>query len=177
MLTLDSGIAIHSYTGIQMSISWTLGLQSITQISTNKHLLWGTSTTTFEYPCPELAPLSTLGHINSHIQISMSRTSPFICFGAHQQPYSTILTLVTIPDASFSESKVRCKLGHETQKRGTTSSWANSPAILAFLQKGGLGWVGSRPRLVAYPRSAPPSLRDPTRRPYPGVRSQGLPDC
>ena len=42
---------------------------------------------------------------------------------------------------------------------------------------GGLGWVGSRPRLVAYPRSAPPSLRDPTGRPYPGVRSQGLPDC
>ena len=41
----------------------------------------------------------------------------------------------------------------------------------------GLGWVGSRPRQVAYPRSAPPSLRDPTGRPYPGVRSQGLPDC
>ena len=41
----------------------------------------------------------------------------------------------------------------------------------------GLGWVGSRPRLVTYPRSAPPSLRDPTGRPYPGVRSQGLPDC
>ena len=41
----------------------------------------------------------------------------------------------------------------------------------------GLGWVGSRPRLVAYPRSAAPSLPDPTGRPYPGVRSQGLPDC
>ena len=37
MRTLDSGIAIHSYTGIQMSISWTLGLQSIAQLSTNKH--------------------------------------------------------------------------------------------------------------------------------------------
>ena len=35
--TLDSGIAVLSYTGIQMSISWTLGLQSIAQISTNKH--------------------------------------------------------------------------------------------------------------------------------------------
>ena len=35
--TLDSEIAVHSYTGIQMSISWTLGLQSIAQISTNKH--------------------------------------------------------------------------------------------------------------------------------------------
>ena len=35
--TLDSGIAVHSYTGIQMWISWTLRLQSIAQISTNKH--------------------------------------------------------------------------------------------------------------------------------------------
>ena len=26
---LDSGIAVHSYTGIHMWISWTLGLQSI----------------------------------------------------------------------------------------------------------------------------------------------------
>ena len=60
---------------------------------------------------PKLAPLSALGHINSHIQMSTSRTSPFICFGAHQQPNSTILTLVTIPDASFSESKARCRIG------------------------------------------------------------------
>ena len=30
-------------------------------------------------------------------------------------------------------------MGHETRKRGTTSSGANSPAILAFLQKGGAG--------------------------------------
>ena len=67
----------------------------------------------------------------------ISRTSPFICFGAHQQPHSTILTLVTIPDASFSETKARCRMGHETQKRGTTNSGANSPAILAFLQKRG----------------------------------------
>ena len=67
--TLDSGIAVHSYTGIQMSISWTLGLQSI----------------------------------------------------------------------AFSESKARCRTGHETRKRGTTSSGANSPMILAFLQKGGQG--------------------------------------
>ena len=37
MRALDSGIAVHSYKGIQMSISWTLGLQSIAQISTNKH--------------------------------------------------------------------------------------------------------------------------------------------
>ena len=30
-------------------------------------------------------------------------------------------------------------MGHETQKRGTTSCGANSPAILAFLQKRGQG--------------------------------------
>ena len=39
---------------------------------------------------PELAPLSALGHIISHIQICTSRTSPFICFGAHQQPHSNM---------------------------------------------------------------------------------------
>ena len=54
------------------------------------------------------------------------------------------------------------------------------PGTTIFQNPGGgvgLGWVGSRPRLVAYPRSAAPSLPDPTGRPYPGVRSQGLPDC
>ena len=100
--------------GLQMSISWTLGLQSIAQMSTNNHgsglpafqqtssklvhnsahgtqnaalsfhldnsawnaeMLWGTSTATFKNPCPELAPISALGHINSHIQISTSCTS------------------------------------------------------------------------------------------------------
>ena len=30
-------------------------------------------------------------------------------------------------------------MGHETRKRGTTSSGANSPAIVAFLQKGEKG--------------------------------------
>ena len=30
-------------------------------------------------------------------------------------------------------------MGHETRKRGTTSSGAKSTAILAFLQKGGQG--------------------------------------
>ena len=66
MCTLDSGIAVHSYTGIQMLISWTLGLQSIAQMSTNTQ------------------------HINSCNPISMSRTSPLICFGAHQQPHPNI---------------------------------------------------------------------------------------
>ena len=44
-----------------------------------------------------------------------------------------------VPHSSSSESKARCRMGHETQKRGVTSSGANSPAILAFLQKGGAG--------------------------------------
>ena len=50
----------------------------------------------------------------------------------HQQHDSGL-----VPDSSFSESKARCRMGHETQKRGATSSGANSPMILAFLQKGG----------------------------------------
>ena len=107
-------------------------------------LLWGTSTATFKYARPELAPLSALGHINNHIQITTAQTSPFICFGAHAAKFHYrvshgISTLVTILDTSFSGSKARCGTGHETRKRGTTSSWANSPAILAFLQKGGQG--------------------------------------
>ena len=32
---------------------------------------------------PKLAPLSALSHVNRHIQLSISRTSPLICFGAH----------------------------------------------------------------------------------------------
>ena len=68
-----------------MWIRWTLGLQSIAQISTNKH--------------------------DSGL----------------------------VPDSSFSESKARCRMGHETRKREATSSGANSPAILASLQKGGQG--------------------------------------
>ena len=42
-----------------------------------------------QYARPELAPLSALGHISNHIQITTAQTSPFICFGAHQQPNST----------------------------------------------------------------------------------------
>ena len=95
------------------------------------YLLWGTSTATLKHPCPEPAPLSALGHINSHTQISMSRTSPFICFGAHQQPHSTILTLVTILDASFSESKARCRMGHE----GDNKQWGKLSRNSGFLAK------------------------------------------
>ena len=69
--------------------------------------------------------------------------------------------------------------GHGERNQALDSEVSHHPVIQRRGGGGGvgLGWVGSRPRLVAYPRSAPPSLRDPTGRPYPGVRSQGLPDC
>ena len=35
---LDSGSAVHFYTGMQMWIIWTLGVQSIAQTSTNKQV-------------------------------------------------------------------------------------------------------------------------------------------
>ena len=109
---LDSGIAVHGTTDKHQQ-AWFMS----TSFSTNQQ----TNLTRKKTGNP------------------ISRTSPFICFGAHQQPHSTILTPVTMPDASFSESKARCRTGPETRKRGTTSSWANSPVILAFLQKGGQG--------------------------------------
>ena len=44
---------------------------------------------TMDPSCTELAPLSALGHSNIKIEVSGSaRTSPFICFGAHQYPNS-----------------------------------------------------------------------------------------
>ena len=62
-----------------MSISWTLGLQSIAPLSALEHI--NSDIQIHVHPCPELAPLSASGNINSHIQAS------------------TILTIVTIPDA------------------------------------------------------------------------------
>ena len=38
--TLDCGIALHPCTGIQMWISWALGLQSLAQTSANKQVFW-----------------------------------------------------------------------------------------------------------------------------------------
>ena len=83
--------------------------------------------------------------------------------------------------------------GSSSGVRGSRTRWTTVTAVTSCVRRKvctpsraagagrggwvGLGWVGSRPRLVAYPRSAPPSLRDPTGRPYQGVRSQGLPDC
>ena len=81
--TWGSVIAIHSYIGIQMWITRTLGLQPIAQIN----------------------------------------------------PSSDVSGLV--PHSSFCESKRRCRMGHEVRKRQATTSGAHSPAILAFLKKGG----------------------------------------
>ena len=81
-------------------------------------------------------------------------------------------------------AETTCKAVSNSHTRPAFSSSSETEtANLQLVPKGaggggvGLGWVGSRPHLVAYPRSAPPSLRDPTGRPYPGVRPQGLPDC
>ena len=127
---LNSGIAVHS---------------------TDK-LLWGTATSKCKYPgLRELAPLSALGHTNIQIQIKMdpswtelaplsalghsnikmevsgsARTSPFICFGAHQYPNSNMsnvltqyLTLVgTLLHNTFSDSTARRRMGSEKQKGG-----------------------------------------------------------
>ena len=41
-------------------------------------------------PTSRTSPFIALRHINSRSVISMSLTSPFICFGAHQQPQSNI---------------------------------------------------------------------------------------
>ena len=79
--TLDSGIAVQSYTGIQMLIIWTVGLQSNPLNNQNQ--------ITMDPSWTELAPLSALGHSNIKMQVSGSaRTRPFICFGAHQYPKS-----------------------------------------------------------------------------------------
>ena len=79
------------------------------------------------------------GHINIHIRTSMSRTSPFTYFGMHQQLLSTISTLVTILVVSFSESKARCKVGHDRKKKKTISGGSTFPSLLAFMQKRGQG--------------------------------------
>ena len=82
---------------------------------------------TMDPSCTELAPLSALGHSNIKMQVSGSaRTSPFICFGAHQYPNSNMsnvltqyLTLVgTLLHNTFSDSTARSRMGSEKQKGG-----------------------------------------------------------
>ena len=83
--------------------------------------------TTMDPSCTELAPLSALGHSSIKMQVSGSaRTSPFICFGAHQYPNSNMsnvltqyLTLVdTLLRNTFSDSTARSRMGSEKQKGG-----------------------------------------------------------
>ena len=84
---------------------------------------------------PELTPLFASGHINSDIEISTSRTSLFICFEAHQQPNSTTLTLVTIPEASFSERKARCTRGAWDREEGDNKKWGKLSRDSGILAK------------------------------------------
>ena len=72
MRTLDSGIAVHSYTGIQMSISWTLGLQSIAQISTNKH---GSGLPVFQQTSSKLVHNSAHGLYNAALSFRLDNSA------------------------------------------------------------------------------------------------------
>ena len=101
----------------------------------------------------ELAPLSALGHSNIKMQVSGSaRTSPFICFGAHQYPNSNMSNLLTqyltllgtLLHNTFSDSTARSRMGSEKQKGGgggATSSGANTASVpqLWYFCKGGQG--------------------------------------
>ena len=59
---LDSVIALHSYTGTEMWISWTLGLQSIAQTSTNKQ----------EYRMIHVSQLFNKPAVNSSLIVHMA---------------------------------------------------------------------------------------------------------
>ena len=72
MRTLDSGIAVHSYTGIQMSISWTLGLQSIAQISTNKH---DSGLPVFQQTSSKLVHYSVHGTYNARLSFRLNNSA------------------------------------------------------------------------------------------------------
>ena len=72
MCTLDSGIAVDSYTGIQMSISWTLGLQSIAQISTNKH---GAGLPVFQQTSSKLVHNSAHGTYNAALSFRLDNSA------------------------------------------------------------------------------------------------------
>ena len=72
MRTLDSGIAVNSYTGIQMSISWTLGLQSIAQISTNKH---GSGLPVFQQTTSKLVHNSAHGAYNAALSFRLDNSA------------------------------------------------------------------------------------------------------
>ena len=95
----------------------------------------------------ELAPLSALGHSNIKMVVwGSARTSPFICFGAHQYPNSNMsnvltqyLTLVgTLLHNTFSDSTAR---GLRNRRVGGCSNkqWGKHsirPTIVVFLQRG-----------------------------------------
>ena len=133
-------------------VPWTLGLQSnpTQAYKCGSVELWDCSPWTMDPSCTELAPLSALGHSNIKMQVSGSaRTSPFICFGAHQCPNSNMsnvltqyLTLVgTLLHNTFSDSTARSIMGSEKQKAGGVGQQAvgqtqHRPAIVVFLQRG-----------------------------------------
>ena len=93
---------------------------------------------TMDPSCTELAPLSALGHSNIKMQVSgFARTSPFICFGAHQYPNSN-----NDGPQLDRTSPIICFGAHQHQN--ASIGWGNKqwgkhsirPAIVVFLQRG-----------------------------------------
>ena len=88
--------------------------------------------------CTELAPLSALGHSNIKMQVSgFARTSPFICFGAHQYPHSNN------DGPQLDRTNPIICFGAQ-QHQNASIGWGNKqwgkhsirPAIVVFLQRG-----------------------------------------
>ena len=93
---------------------------------------------TMDPSCTELAPLSALGHSNIKMQVyGFARTSPFICFGAHQYPNSN-----NDGPQLDRTSPIIC-FGAQ-QHQNASIGWGNKqwgkhsirPAIVVFLQRG-----------------------------------------
>ena len=93
---LDSQIAVHGYTCIQMWISWTMGLQSTAQISTNKENCSSGIQKSDSARYMNLAPLSALGH------------------NKHKSPHDTLM----IPDPSFMKLSPEVKQGAKWYMEG-----------------------------------------------------------
>ena len=81
MRTLDSGIAVHSYTGIQRHTNvhqldwdwdWDWGLQSIAQKSTNKH---GSGLPVFQQTSSKLVHKSAHGTYNATLSFRLDNSA------------------------------------------------------------------------------------------------------
>ena len=110
---------------------------------------------TMDPSCTELAPLSALGHSNTKMQVSgFARTSPFICFGAHQYPNSNN------DGPQLDRTNPIICFGAQ-QHQNASIGWGNKqwgkhsvrPAIVVFLQRG----AGAKKKIAIFLRN--PFLR------------------